>query len=274
MFVEQIPNEDLNLKNTGIFSWTHPTSRFQLSRENSPKAGRNGMWAAQEPPSATQPRVITASAGETLGPCAGNSSSAPWRELHSTLSSPIGRNFPADLTVHGFAATATIKGKLYPHYSHFSWPFPLVAGLLKCSSNPWRGTPQEGHSCFPLTFHGCSAQEWAHLEISQLNMVCYRGFMHTKGELVKIIISFPFFIQEFWQKVSGQNIFHACPVWWTIEVCGELDCMIRVWWKPEITQGNQILLVEIPVFCQKFFNSFSTASIWPSLKQVWYLVLL
>lgn len=63
----------------------------------------------------------------TLGPHAGNSISAPWRESYSTFSSPIGSNFPADLTVHGFAAIATIKGKLCPHYSHFSWPLPLVA---------------------------------------------------------------------------------------------------------------------------------------------------
>lgn len=39
----------------------------------------------------------------------------------------MGRNFLADLTARGFAAAARIKGKLYPHCSHFSLRLPLVA---------------------------------------------------------------------------------------------------------------------------------------------------
>lgn len=133
MFVEQIPNEDLNLKNPGMFSWAHPTSRFQLSRGYSPKPGGKGIWAAQEPCGhKCDPNTGIRSEPlpcHTLIPHAGNSSSAPWREFHST-SSPIGSSFPAGLTVHGFAATARVKGKIYPHYSHFSWPLPLVADCI------------------------------------------------------------------------------------------------------------------------------------------------
>lgn len=208
MFVKQIPNEDLNLKNTGMFLGTHPTCRFQLSRGYSPKPGSSRIWPARDPCGC---KCDPNRRDQILCPglsCPGTAALLPEGSLIPLSLHPLAPiNFPADLTIVGFAATATIKGKLYPPPPPFS--FLLASSshswlLLDCSPSPQRGTLQEGHPCFAQLFsRGMSPPR------DILNMVCHRSFMHTKGgkgELIKIIISFPFFYIYIYKQISAKGI--------------------------------------------------------------------